>query len=80
MLALSKPCDEKVMAPTSPAAAAAPPPAATGVDAASGEPVLAEVEYVLSEDLKDLSNLDTQLAVRYLSHILFAHTMLLIVM
>lgn len=55
MLAVSEACDDKkkVMESSS---------ATNGADATTGgETVLAEVEYVLSEDLKDLSNVDAQL-------------------
>lgn len=54
MLAKSDSSDGEAMATVS---------KSTSVPAAesSGEPVVADVEYVLSEDLKDLSNIDTQL-------------------
>jgi hypothetical protein len=55
MLAVPEPCDEKVMAPSSKESVALP---------SGGEPVQAEVEYVLSEDLKDLDNVECQLQVR----------------
>lgn len=59
MLAVSEAsCDEKkVMASSSSSKSSAE----NGAHAAVGEPVLAEVEYVLSEDLKDVSNVDSQL-------------------
>ncbi|KAG0622368.1 hypothetical protein M758_3G092300 [Ceratodon purpureus] len=54
MLAVSEPCDEKkVMAPSSKESVVALP--------SGGEPVQAEVEYVLSEDLKDLTEVDCHL-------------------
>lgn len=52
MLAVPEPCDEKVMTPSSKDSVALP---------SGGEPVQAEVEYVLSEDLKDLDNVECQL-------------------
>ena len=58
MLAATKPCDEKVMAPSSKSSAVVP---------SGDEPVTAEVEYVLSEDLKDLSNVECQLEVSVLA-------------
>lgn len=60
MLAVSEPCDEKrVMAPSSKESVALP---------SGGEPVQAEVEYVLSEDLKDLNDVDCHLQVSVLAH------------
>lgn len=59
MLAKSDSSDGEAMATVS---------KSTSVPAAesSGEPVVADVEYVLSEDLKDLSNIDTQLQVSFI--------------
>lgn len=67
MLAVSEAsCDEKkVMASSSSSKSSAE----NGAHAAVGEPVLAEVEYVLSEDLKDVSNVDSQLEVSILSEV-----------